>query len=91
MPALQRALGFDAAGLQWIPNAYVVAFGGLLLLGRRLADLYGPRRLFGIGFVVLTAASLVAGTATSAAALLIMVLMMMATEKVVGRLGPKAS
>ncbi|KAB2881725.1 MAG: MFS transporter, partial [Kofleriaceae bacterium] len=65
LPALQRALGFDAAGLQWIFNAYVVAFGGLLLLGGRLADLYRPRRLFAIGFGVLTAASLVAGLAAT--------------------------
>lgn len=71
LPALQRALGFDAAGLQWIFNAYVVAFGGLLLLGGRLSDLFGPRRLFAIGFVVLTAASLVAGIATTGATLLI--------------------
>jgi EmrB/QacA subfamily drug resistance transporter len=71
LPALQRALGFDAAGLQWIFNAYVVAFGGLLLLGGRLADLFGPRRLFGAGFVVLTGASLVAGIAASAQTLLI--------------------
>lgn len=71
LPALQRALGFDAAGLQWIFNAYVVAFGGLLLLGGRLADLFGPRRLFGIGFVVLTAASLIAGIATTGTTLLI--------------------
>jgi EmrB/QacA subfamily drug resistance transporter len=71
LPALQRALGFDAAGLQWIFNAYVVAFGGLLLLGGRLADLFGPRRLFGVGFVILTAASLIAGLATSAPTLLI--------------------
>ncbi len=71
LPALQRALGFDAAGLQWIFNAYVVAFGGLLLLGGRLADLFGPRRLFGIGFGILTCASLVAGIATTATTLLI--------------------
>ncbi|HLL21567.1 MAG TPA: MFS transporter, partial [Kofleriaceae bacterium] len=71
LPALQRALGFDASGLQWIFNAYVVALGGLLLLGGRLADLFGPRRLFGIGFVVLTIASLIAGIATNAATLLI--------------------
>lgn len=71
LPALQRALDFDAAGLQWIFNAYVVAFGGLLLLGGRLADLFGPRRLFGIGFVILTVASLVAGLATSATTLLV--------------------
>jgi len=71
LPALQRALGFDAAGLQWIFNAYVVAFGGLLLLGGRLADLFGPRRLFAIGFGVLTASSLVAGLAQSPTTLLI--------------------
>ena len=71
LPALQRALGFDAAGLQWIFNAYVVAFGGLLLLGGRLADLFGPRRLFAIGFFILSAASLVAGIATSGTTLLV--------------------
>lgn len=71
LPALQRALGFDAAGLQWIFNAYVVAFGGLLLLGGRLADLFGPRRLFAIGFIILTVASLVAGLATTHSTLLI--------------------
>lgn len=71
LPALQRALGFDAAGLQWIFNAYVVAFGGLLLLGGRLADLFGPRRLFATGFGVLTIASLVAGIATTGTTLLI--------------------
>ncbi|HEU0035947.1 MAG TPA: MFS transporter [Kofleriaceae bacterium] len=71
LPALQRALGFDAAGLQWIFNAYVVAFGGLLLLGGRLADLFGPRRLFGIGFGILTVASLVAGLATTGTTLLV--------------------
>ena len=71
LPALQRALGFDAAGLQWIFNAYVVAFGGLLLLGGRLADQFGPRRLFGAGFVILTVASLLAGIATTGTFLLI--------------------
>jgi EmrB/QacA subfamily drug resistance transporter len=71
LPALQRELGFDAAGLQWIFNAYVVAFGGLLLLGGRLADLFGPRRLFATGFGILTGASLVAGLATTGTMLLI--------------------
>lgn len=71
LPALQRAFGFDAAGLQWIFNAYVVAFGGLLLLGGRLADLFGPRRLFATGFGILTVASLVAGLATSGTTLLV--------------------
>ena len=71
LPALQRALGFDAAGLQWIFNAYVVAFGGLLLLGGRLADLFGPRRLFAVGFAILTAASLAAGLAGDSTTLLV--------------------
>lgn len=71
LPALQRALGFDAAGLQWIFNAYVVAFGGLLLLGGRLADLFGPRRLFAAGFAILTAASLAAGLAGDSTTLLV--------------------
>src|SRR5512138_985188 len=71
LPALQRALGFDAAGLQWVFNAYVVAFGGLLLLGGRLADLFGPRRLFATGFGVLTASSLIAGLAQSTSTLLV--------------------
>ncbi|MBA3458229.1 MAG: MFS transporter [Deltaproteobacteria bacterium] len=71
LPALQRSLGFDAAGLQWIFNAYVVAFGGLLLFGGRLSDLFGPRRLFGAGFVILTASSLFAGLAESASTLLV--------------------
>src|SRR5512138_3401667 len=63
LPALQRALGFDAAGLQWIFNAYVVAFGGLLLLGGRLADLFGARRLFAAGWLILLVGSLLAGIA----------------------------
>lgn len=71
LPALQRSLGFDAAGLQWIFNAYVVAFGGLLLLGGRLADLFGPRRLFATGFGVLTVGSVIAGVATTGPTLLV--------------------
>jgi EmrB/QacA subfamily drug resistance transporter len=70
LPALQRSLGFDAAGLQWIFNAYVVAFGGLLLFGGRLSDLLGPRRLFSAGFGTLIASSLLAGLAESATTLL---------------------
>jgi len=70
LPALQRSLGLDPADLQWIFNAYVVAFGGLLLLGGRLSDLFGARRVFAIGFGVLTLASLAAGLADSAPVLL---------------------
>ncbi len=65
LPAMQRDLGFSASGLSWIFNAYVIAFGGLLLLGGRLGDLLGARRIFASGFAILTAASLLAGLAHS--------------------------
>ena len=51
------------SGLSWVFNAYVVAFGGLLLLGGRLSDLFGARRIFSLGWVVLAAGSLMAGFA----------------------------
>lgn len=63
LPEMQRALGFSQEDLSWVFNAYVIAFGGLLLLGGRLGDLFGPRRVFTAGWVVLTGASLVAGLA----------------------------
>lgn len=65
LPAMQRDLGFSASGLSWIFNAYVIAFGGLLLLGGRLGDLLGARRIFASGFAILTAASPLAGLAHS--------------------------
>jgi len=68
LPAMQQALGFSAAGLQWVFNAYVIAFGGLLLLGGRLADLKSPRRIFMAGFLILGIGSVLAGVAWSAAA-----------------------
>lgn len=70
LPAIQSDLGFSASGLSWIFNAYVIAFGGLLLLGGRLSDLLGARRIFATGFVTLTAASLLAGLANSQEVLL---------------------
>lgn len=70
LPAIQRALGLSATGLQWVFNAYVIAFGGLLLLGGRLADLAGRRRIFAVGFVVLALGSLLAGLANGDATLL---------------------
>ncbi|MEV0388754.1 MFS transporter [Nonomuraea sp. NPDC050643] len=66
LPDMQRDLGFSPGGLQWVFNAYVVAFGGLLLLGGRLADLFGARRVFVTGWVVLIAGSVVAAAATTA-------------------------
>ena len=65
LPEIQEALGFSASSLQWVFSAYVIAFGGLLLLGGRLSDLLGARRVFVAGFVLLTAASLMAGFAGS--------------------------
>ncbi|KAB8194041.1 MFS transporter [Nonomuraea phyllanthi] len=64
MPAIQRDLGFTPAGLSWTVNAYLIAFGGLLLLAGRLGDLIGRRAMFLAGNAVFTAASLLAGAAT---------------------------
>jgi MFS family permease len=65
LPDIQEALGFSDSSLQWVFNAYVIAFGGLLLLGGRFSDLFGARRVFVAGFVALTASSLLAGLAWS--------------------------
>jgi EmrB/QacA subfamily drug resistance transporter len=65
LPAIQQALGLSQSSLQWVFNAYVIALGGLLLLGGRLADLFGQRRLFMAGFGLLTGASILAGLADS--------------------------
>ncbi|MFD8532347.1 MFS transporter [Streptosporangium canum] len=64
MPAIQRDLGFSPAGLSWTVNAYLIAFGGLLLLAGRLGDLIGRKAMFLAGNAVFTAASLLAGAAT---------------------------
>ena len=63
LPAIQKDLGYTQNGLSWIFNAYVVLFGGILLLGGRLSDLFGARKIFMWGFAVLSAASFVAGMA----------------------------
>ncbi|MEV4774095.1 MFS transporter [Microbacterium sp. LWH12-1.2] len=60
-----RDAGFGADGLSWIFNAYVIAFGGLLLLGGRLSDLFGARKIFSIGWAALLVGSLAAGLATT--------------------------
>lgn len=64
LPRIQEQLGFSQENLSWVFNAYVVAFGGLLLLGGRLSDLIGARRVFAAGWVVLLAGSVAAGAAT---------------------------
>jgi len=66
IPDIQRDLGFSAAGVSWVVNAYLVAFAGLLLLAGRLGDLLGARRVFLAGLALFTAASLLCGFASSA-------------------------
>lgn len=66
LPTIRGALGFSEGSLAWVVNAYLLTFGGFLLLGGRLADLYGQRRLFLIGLSVFVAASLACGLAGSA-------------------------
>ena len=65
LPAIQRDLGFSASGLAWVVNAYLIAFGGLLLLSGRLGDLAGGKRVFLAGLIVFTAASLLCGFSVS--------------------------
>jgi MFS family permease len=65
LPEIQTDLGFSPGDLSWVFNPYVVAFGGLLLLGGRLSDLLGARRMFLVGWAVLAVGSLAAGLADS--------------------------
>jgi EmrB/QacA subfamily drug resistance transporter len=65
LPDIRADLGFSPGDLSWVFNAYVIAFGGLLLLGGRLSDLFGAKRLFALGWGVLAAGSLAAGLADS--------------------------
>jgi EmrB/QacA subfamily drug resistance transporter len=65
LPEIQTDLGFTPENLSWVFNAYVVALGGLLLLGGRLSDLFGAKRMFSLGWATLAAGSLAAGLADS--------------------------
>ena len=65
LPHIQHALGFSGSGLEWVVNAYALAFGGLLLLGGRAGDLLGRRKAFVAGLLLFSAASLAGGFATS--------------------------
>jgi EmrB/QacA subfamily drug resistance transporter len=65
LPSIKTDLGFSESSLQWVVNAYTLAFGGFLLLGGRAADLFGRRRVFIAGLGLFSAASLVGGFATS--------------------------
>jgi EmrB/QacA subfamily drug resistance transporter len=65
LPSIQEDLGFSQSNLAWVVNAYLIAFGGLLLLAGRMGDLIGQRRVFLAGLAVFTAASLVCALAQS--------------------------
>ena len=65
LPSIQRELHFAATDLEWVVNAYAIAFGGLLLFGGRTGDLFGRRRMFIIGALMFTAGSMAGGLATS--------------------------
>src|SRR5438046_8300403 len=65
LPSIQRDLGFTQSGLAWVINAYLIAFGGLLLLAGRVGDLVGRKRVFLAGLALFTAASLLCGLSFS--------------------------
>src|SRR5512139_3575199 len=65
LPSIRADLGFSETSLAWVVNAYLLTFGGFLLLGGRLGDLYGRRLLFLVGIVLFTGASVVCGLSTS--------------------------
>jgi EmrB/QacA subfamily drug resistance transporter len=69
LPSIRSDLGFSEESLAWVVNAYLITFGGFLLLGGRLGDLFGHRRLFAAGIALFTAASAVCGFANSEATL----------------------
>src|SRR3979490_1997085 len=61
LPSIQRDLGFSQSGLAWVINAYLIAFGGFLLLAGRLGALFGRKRVYLIGLGIFTCASLLCG------------------------------
>lgn len=65
LPVIKQSLGFTPAGLSWVANGFLLAFGGLLLLGGRAGDILGRRRVFVIGIAIFTVASLLGGLATA--------------------------
>src|SRR5437868_1701246 len=71
LPSIKNDLGFSQSGLQWVISAYAIFFGGALLLGGRLADLLGRRRLFMAGLALFVAASLLCGLAWSETSLIV--------------------
>ena len=71
LPSIRQDLGFSESSLAWVVNAYLLTFGGFLLLGGRLGDLLGHRRMFVTGIACFTAASVVCGLAGSSATLVV--------------------
>src|SRR3954453_9866467 len=71
LPSIRNDLGFSQESLQWVITAYAILFGGFLLLGGRLADLLGRRRLFIAGLAIFTAASLLNGLAWNETSLIV--------------------
>ncbi|HET9120881.1 MAG TPA: MFS transporter, partial [Solirubrobacterales bacterium] len=69
LPSIKDALGFSTTGLQWVLNAYTLTFAGFLLLGGRAADLFGRRRMFYLGTLLFSGASLLCAIAPSSGAL----------------------
>src|SRR6266513_278028 len=65
LPSIKEDLGFSKTSIAWVVNAYLLTYGGFLLLGGRLGDLFGGRRLFLAGITLFTAASLVCGLSTT--------------------------
>lgn len=65
LPSIRANLGFDPVGLQWVVNAYALTFAGFLLLGGRIADLYGRKRIFLLGLALFSVSSLVGGLAST--------------------------
>src|SRR5712692_9874478 len=65
LPSIRQDLGFSGTSLAWVVNAYLLTYGGFLLLGGRLGDLFGHRRLFLSGITLFTLASLVCGLSTT--------------------------
>src|SRR5690348_9785535 len=71
LPSIRADLGFSQTSLAWVVNAYTLTYAGLLLLGGRLGDLFGHRRLFLAGISVFTLSSLVCGLATTEGMLIV--------------------
>src|SRR3954467_10388202 len=65
LPSIRQALAFNETSLVWVVNAYMLTYGGFLLLGGRLGDLFGQRKLFLLGIALFTLASVVCGVSNS--------------------------